>query len=425
MLLPTGTLLNNSAATHASVLYKVLEKYSVEPAALKDFLATHKDNFKKEAHNIIHENPAGMRSQDMNISAKVMENIKHELKIKDIIDKAISSKILPGTYSAISTQFENSILFVPTAQTFYRDNIDLVKNQFPEIETIVVNSFYVPANKRPYGVHNAGSIAFQMPEIASKGYGYPKRHVSYHTAVTPTPLDKQPLVVFEDAVAESPNTIYMYENAIKHEMTAEERNQLDTAIYLLGSGKILEVDVPAARDFLLTKYWEKKYAKDPSKAKGYYCDLIPGQALVFDNYRPHGDSTIPISNVDRVTIDLRCFSKVEYPDGIKSGVDLVKSEKNRTQKRDALEFILMILGYDNLDQFAKSIYGKNFYKIDPFVITTDLQFAVYNKDEYFLADQNLDVHYEKVMRLYEKIEKDGEFVLSKKLLENLSFYQLP
>ena len=126
-----------------------------------------------------------------------------------------------------------------------------------------------------------------------------------------------------------------------------------------------------------------------------------------------------------MTIDLRCFSKVEYPDGIKSGVDLVKSEKNRTQKRDALEFILMILGYDNLDQFAKSIYGKNFYKIDPFVITTDLQFAVYNKDEYFLADQNLDVHYEKVMRLYEKIEKDGEFVLSKKLLENLSFYQLP
>ena len=66
----------------------------------------------------------------------------------------------------------------------------------------------------------------------------------------------------------------------------------------------------------------------------------------------------------------------------------------------------MILGYDNLDQFAKSIYGKNFYKIDPFVITTDLQFAVYNKDEYFLADQNLDVHYEKVMRLYEKIEKE-------------------
>lgn len=425
MLLPTGTLLNNSAGTHASVLYKVLEKYSVDPAALKDFLATQSQNFKKEAHNIIHENPAGMRSQDMNISAKVMENIKHELKIKDIIDKAISSKILPGTYSAISTQFENSILFVPTAQTFYRDNIDLVKNQFPEIETIVVNSFYVPANKRPYGVHNAGSIAFQMPEFSSKGYGYPKRHVSYHTAVTPTPLDKQPLVVFEDAVAESPNTIYMYENAIKHEMTSEERNQLDTAIYLLGSGKILEVDVPAARDFLLTKYWEKKYAKDPSKAKGYYCDLIPGQALVFDNYRPHGDSTIPISNVDRVTIDLRCFSKVEYPDGIKSGVDLVKSEKNRTQKRDALEFILMILGYDNLDQFAKSIYGKNFYKIDPFVITTDLQFAVYNKDEYFLADQNLDVHYEKVMRLYEKIEKDGEFVLSKKLLENLSFYQLP
>lgn len=424
MLLPTGTFLNDSAAAHAKELYRVLEKYTIDPKEMQEFLEEQKDHFKKEAHNIVHENPAKMRAQDMNISQKVMDNIKHELKIKDIIDRAISSTIRPGTYSAISTQFENSILFVPSAQTFYRENTELVKNQFPEIETIVVNSFYVPANKKPYGVHNAGSIAFQIPEIASKGYGYPKRHVSYHTAVTPTPLDKQPLVVFEDSVAESPNTIYMYENAVKHAASADERKQLETAIYLLGSGKILEVDISAARDFLLTKYWEKKYTLEPAKAKGYYCDLKPGQALVFDNYRPHGDSTIPMSNVDRVTIDLRCFSKVEYPQGIKNGVDFVKAEKNRTQKRNALEFILMILGYSDLDQFAKSIYGKDYYKIDPFVITTDLQFAVYNKDEYFLADQNLDLHYEKVMRLYEKIENDGEYVLSKKLLDSLSFYQV-
>jgi hypothetical protein len=49
--------------------------------------------------------------------------------------------------------------------------------------------------------------------------------------------------------------------------------------------------------------------------------------------------------------------------------------------------------------------------INPFGLMTDLQFGVYNKSEYHLLDQNLDDHYERVEHLYERIEKNGEYVL--------------
>jgi hypothetical protein len=141
-----------------------------------------------------------------------------------------------------------------------------------------------------------------------------------------------------------------------------------------------------------------------------------GDALVFDNYRAHGDGTLPASPHDRLTIDFRCFSKVHYPPGMSSGLDFIVDPEERkyqiARKRDSIEFLLLTLGYESLDEFLRLVFGSRAADdINPFALMTDLQFGVYNKSEYHLLDQNLDDHYERVERLYEQIEKNGEYVL--------------
>jgi hypothetical protein len=153
-----------------------------------------------------------------------------------------------------------------------------------------------------------------------------------------------------------------------------------------------------------------------------------GDALVFDNYRAHADSTLPITTKDRLTIDFRCFNRVHYPPGMTTGLDFIVDPDDRahqiTRKWAALEFLLTTLGYENVEEFLRTVFGtKRTDDIDPFGLMTDLQFGVYNKSEYHLLDQNLDDHYERVERLYEQIDKDGEYVLpdrAKEFLKALS-----
>jgi hypothetical protein len=312
-------------------------------------------------------------------------------------------------------------LFIPSAKRFYDLNQDIVHKYFPGAATTVVNAFVVPKDKKPYGTHSASGIALQIPSLVKKGLGFPKLYKSFHTALTPTPINRQPFVIFEDAEVEAPNLQFVYLRLKDCDLSTEEKAAVDKALYLYLEGELSEIDLPTVRDFLMAKYWEKTYASNPSS--GYYCDSKIGQALFFDNYRAHADDTLPLASKDRVTIDFRCFSKVNYPPGMSSGLDFIVDPKERAyqikRKRAGVEFLLMTLGYKSIDEFLRMVFGTPYGHINPFELMTDLQFGIYNKTKYHLLDWNLDAHYERVERLYEHIEAEGRYDLPPRAIESL------
>ena len=411
VLQKTGTFLNESAAVHARVLEPVLDKYEADAAEIASKLPPNR------VLNTCCYHPEAMPTKvvQMNLEDDLADNLRRELRLQSNISASYTEASI-GAYFPLSTMFENSVLFTPSAKRFYDLNQDLVKEHFPEVDTCVVNAFVVRAGKIPYGTHSANSIALQIPSLVKKGLSFPKLYKSFHTALVPSPLDRQPFVIFEDAEVEAPNLQYAYEKILEHPLSDEERASVDKALYLFLEGKLSENDLPSVRDYLMAKYWEKTYADKPSS--GYYCDSKVGQALFFDNYRAHADNTLPIATQDRLTIDFRCFSRVEYPDGMSSGLDFIVDPKERfmqtRRKRQGIEFQLMALGYDSYNEFVKMIFGNKAAKVNPFELMTDLQFGIYNKTEFHLLDQNLDDHYERVERLYEKMESVGEFVLPEK-----------
>jgi hypothetical protein len=408
-LLKTGTLLHESAGAHARQLARVLDRYTVDKAAVAARLPPKRVLFPC----CFYPDVKPTKVVQMNLQHDLADNLRRELRLMALIAGSFSDTSV-GTYFPLSTMFENSVMFVPSAGRFYQSNKDLVRQHFPEIETPVVNAFVVPKGKRPYGTHSPGSIALQIPSLSKKGLGYPKKHVSFHCALTPTPLERQPFVIFEDAEVEAPNLAFVYQKLAGYELTPEEREQVDKAFYLYTEGKLSEVDTPTVRDFMMARFWEKKHSVLPP-SPGYYWDSKVGDALVFDNHRPHGDSTLPLAAEDRVTIDFRCFSKVHYPPGMSGGLDFIVDPEERNyqikRKRAAVEFLLMAQGYKDMNEFLRVVFGSGHEHINPFDLVTDLQFGVYNKTRYHLLDQNLDGHYERLERTYSRIERDGQYIL--------------
>lgn len=420
MLKKTGTLLHETAATHVRTLAPALDKYEVDPAAMEAFLPPAR---KLSPSTVIHET-FPTRIVQMDMGDGLLETLRRELVLRSKIDGAISD-LASGTYFPLSTQFENSLLFLPSAQRFYLRNRHVIESNFPNIETAVVNAFVVQPNQRPYGAHNAGAVGFQHPALAKAGFAYPKTHMSFHTAVTPTPLHRQPLVVFEDATSESPNTSYLYEKLCSYDLTAEERAIADKAFYLHDSSSLASMDIVSIRDMLLCMYWEKKYTAAPEKASGYFCETKPGDSVVFDNYKPHGDSTLTPSPEERVTIDIRCFSRVSYPSPrVKSGVDLLmNADVRKQQKKQNLECLLMLLGYENINEFLDLIYGPGHHDMGAFDMVTDGQFGAYNKPDHYLLDQDLEPHYERCEKVYQQIEREGGYQPPKRATEAIANLQ--
>lgn len=413
----TGTLLHASAGAHAQQLVRVLDKYTIDPADIAGRLPPNR------ALNPSCFYPDAEPTQvvQMNLDDDLAGKLRRQLRCQAIIQESFADSLI-GTYFPLSTMFENCVLFIPSAKRFYDLNQEIVHKHFPEVETAVVNAFVVPANKRSYGTHSASGIALQIPSLVKKRLGFPTEYRSFHTALTPAPLDRQPFVIFEEAEVEAPNLQFVYGKMLEYGLEPEEKASVDKALYLFLEGKLSEIDLPTVRDFLMAKYWEKRYADTPSA--GYYCDSRVGDALVFDNYRAHGDSTLPMTSKDRLTIDFRCFNRVHYPPGMTSGLDFIVDPDDRAyqieRKRAAVEFLLTTLGYADIDEFLRTVFSTTRTDdINPFELITDLQFGVYNKTDLYLLDQNLDDHYERVERVYEQIERDGEYVLPSRARECL------
>lgn len=411
----TGTYIHESAIAHMKDLTHILDNYDVDKSELKNGI---KQIAKLPKSNIVNPDAPLVKVVQMKTSEGLAENLRRELKCKNIISKVFPPVV--GTYSPVSLQFENSPLFLPSAVKFLNSNMDTVKEYMPDVHMCTVNSFVVPANTHAFGVHSAGGVGIEIPSFAKQGWGFPKKHWSFHTALTRSSIDKQPFCVFDDALPECPNLAYVYDRLQSFDLTNEEQEQIDKFYYICMSRIVSAYDVTGARNYLMCKYFEKVYASPENHSPGYYWDLEPGQAVLFDNYKPHGDSTLPLSQYERMTIDLRCYSKVEYPEGVKSGVDLLEGEARERRvkaKRNSLDCILRAVGYRDLDEFLELIYGRTHREIDIFDMTTDLQYGVYNRSEDYILDQNLEPHFERMNKLYDQIERDGEFVISKKQQE--------
>ncbi|HEV2370649.1 MAG TPA: hypothetical protein VGS19_00655 [Streptosporangiaceae bacterium] len=416
-----GTFLHSSAGAHARQLMPVLEKYTVDAAEMAARLppnrALNPSCFRPET------NPTHV--VQMKLDDDLVADLTRQLRCQGIIQESFAAASI-GNYFPLSTMFENCVLFIPSAKRFYDLNQGIVAEHFPEVETMVVNAFVVPPNRRSYGTHSASGIALQIPSLVKKRLGFPTEYRSFHTALTPTPLDQQPFVIFEEAEVEAPNVQFVYEKMLEYGLDKEEKAAVDAALYLFLEGKLSEIDLPTVRDFLMAMYWAKRYADEPSA--GYYCDSRVGDALVFDNYRAHGDSTFPVSTKHRLTIDFRCFNRVHYPAGMSSGLDFIVDPDDRayqvSRKRASIDFLLATLGYESIEEFLGMVFGgSRADDINPFELMTDLQFGVYNKSKYHLLDQDLDAHYERVEKLYDEIEKNGEYVFpdsAKKRLEALA-----
>lgn len=414
----TGTYIHESAMAHANTLTHILDNYDVGESEIRRSISQMAQLPKSNL--VVSDSPATKVAQ-MKTTDGLADNLRRELTCKSFIANGLPPVV--GTYSPISLQFENSSLFLPSAVEFLHANEDTVKEYFPEANITTVNSFSVAPNKHAFGVHNAGSVGFEVPSFAKQGLAYPKQHLSFHTALTPTPLDRQPFCIFEDVVPECPNLPYLYNALQNFDLTEEERKKIDKFYYICISRVITAFDITGARNYLMCKYFEKTYGTPETKSSGYFWDLEPGQAVFFDNYKLHGDSTLPLSNEERLTIDLRCYSKVEYPEGMNSGIDLLTGEDRKRRvkaKSSALDCILRIVGYRDLDEFLDLVYGRNRKEIDVFDMMTDPQFGVYNRSKHYILDQNLDGHFEKINKLYEQIERDGEFVMPKKQHEEIT-----
>ncbi|HTZ44397.1 MAG TPA: hypothetical protein VMB79_11100, partial [Jatrophihabitans sp.] len=234
----TGTFLHSSAGAHAEKLMPVLDNYTVDPAELASRLppnrALNPSCFRPETTPTV--------VQRMNLDDGLADNLARQLRCQAAIQESFAASTI-GTYFPLSTMFENCVLFIPSAKRFYDLNQEIVHEHFPEVETAVVNAFVVTANKRSYGTHSASGIALQIPSLVKKQLGFPTEYRSFHTALTPTPLDRQPFVIFEEAEVEAPNLQYVYEKMLDYGLDAEEKAAVDKALYLFLEGRLSELDL--------------------------------------------------------------------------------------------------------------------------------------------------------------------------------------
>src|SRR4051812_48641526 len=220
----TGTFLNTSAAAHAEQLAPVLDKYTVDQGEMASRLPP----VRALNPSCFYPEVTPTEVVRMNLDDDLADNLARQLRCQAIIQESFAAASI-GSYFPVSTMFENCVLFVPSAKRFYDLNQDIVREHFPEVETAVVNAFIVPGGKRPYGTHAASSIALQIPSLVRKRLGFPTEYRSFHTALTPTPLSRQPFVIFEEAELEAPNLSYAYERMLECGLAGEEKDAVDKA----------------------------------------------------------------------------------------------------------------------------------------------------------------------------------------------------
>ncbi len=216
-------------------------------------------------------------------------------------------------------------------------NLDIIEALMPDLGGAVLNAFSVHKGRSAYGAHNArpwmaGFRQFCLnaepvgiphlnqdltqsqnqnptpsPTHPPSKCNFPHQQNSLHAALEDVSYDHQPLVIFEDAEPEVPSTLYM--NSRLDEALTDPQDR--KALYAARASSeypdaTTEMNVMTGTQFSFAKYLEIKYCSRPWRTKGVWWALKAGQALFFNNYMPHGDSTLPKDDRrSRYSVDLR------------------------------------------------------------------------------------------------------------------------
>ncbi len=299
------------------------------------------------------------------MSQDLIERLKHEirktLKMHEQIAGMVEKLTFKSTvYNPFSLQFENSILFTPSAVEFYQFMEETVYAHFPEIKGIMFEGLIVKAGSTALGTHNARNAAVNYPVPFKEKLLMPEMQKSFWVTLTESSYSTQPLMIFEDAVAETPSIAYMYKTIKQHSkiFSLENLQAIDAAFYRYTSNATPHAEKVIANFYIHAMYLQSKYC-DAEKIYGYYWELQPGEGIVFNNYKIHGDGTLPPSNVDRITVALRAFSTTKtYEETLGKPHSLLQKAIDENEEQRLC--VLKIFGYEDKKDFLQTLYGENY-----------------------------------------------------------------
>ena len=303
---------------------------------------------------------------DTEISQELIADLKAEIRKTSHLQKQIADVVEKvnfkgAIYNPFSLQFENAALFTPSAVKFYQFMKETVYEQFPEVKGIQFEAFIVKAGATALGTHNARPPSIHYQVLFEQGITLPEIHKTFWISLTENTYKDQPLMIFEDSGSESPSMAYMYKT-IKQKsdlFTSENLKAVDTAFYRF-TYKDATFDEKIFTTFYThALYLQSKYCNTTEKVYGQYWDLKPGQGIIFNNFKAHGDSTLLKSESDRITVAFRCFSETKTYESVFGGRHSLFQklvDNNEKQK----ECLLKILGYSDKKDFLKTLYDENY-----------------------------------------------------------------
>jgi len=303
---------------------------------------------------------------DTEMSQDLMKALKQEVnktsKLQDEITKIVEKvSFKEDAYNPFSLQFENAILFTPSGLKFYQLMKETVYKQFPEVKGIQFDGFIVKAGTTAFGTHNGRppSIHYKIP--FQEDLLIPKIHKNFWVTLTQNSYEKQPLVIFEESGSESPSIAYMYKiiNQNSQSLNSEDLKAADAAFYGYTNKDATLNEKIVTVLYIHTLYLQGKFCGNEEKVYGSYWELNPGQGLIFNDFKAHGDSTLPVSNSDRVAVSLRCFSETKTYESVWGAHhSLFQNIVNNNEKQR--ECILKIFGYKDKKDFLKTLYGDEY-----------------------------------------------------------------
>ena len=277
-------------------------------------------------------------------------------------------------YNPFTLQFENSVLFNPACAEFMELNRDVVKQNFPEAVGCQCNLFVVEPGKqlRAYGLHHATSIGYEYHRFYDRGWFMPKFHKSFHTAVTPTDFDSSPFTMFDGHTPELMNLDHMLQFLRRRGephggLTEEERFLAHVAFTVFHQ----DLSYPPVKnhykrsfmDYLTARYWWAKSCHGDGDWGGHgtWWELEPGQALHFNNWRAHSDNGFGNAAKQRVTMDLRCYSKHVVPFPFRNdGEFITVAEPDILLLEDtAKACMLRLFNISSIADFYRIVFGRD------------------------------------------------------------------
>jgi hypothetical protein len=299
------------------------------------------------------------------LRGQVMKDVRIVKDIQRALLDVMGGKNVTG-YNPFSLEFENALLFHPTCAEFMELNRALVHEHFAEAHTCHCNLFTVEAKKGnlAYGLHHASSIGFEAPTVFKRRWFGPDAHKSFHTAVTPTDINSSPFTMFDGVSPELFNTEFLrgyFRTYGIPELAPDSAKLVHAAAIAFKDRLVAFHHLRLLQDYLHAMYYyaSQQCSSSSSSEVGTYWELQPGQALHFNNWRVHADNELGTDDNERVTIDLRCWSKMEIPFPFRNEFDFLRSVTPKYPIVQELSMVCLatLFNYSGPEEFLETIFS--------------------------------------------------------------------